>query len=272
MNHYIHNKISDRSYVITEDYGERSRYTIGLFVGEHSAALVDSGWGVTGNLRDYIRDNISSKPLICLLTHPHPDHMGASVQFDKVYMNRVDEAISLTSRTKEKRLGDLKNKFEGTPLFAEMEAEVTDCSGFEYEPLLDGQHFDLGGIELQALSVPGHTPGSMVFYCPEEKLAFVGDTIGNRVMFLGEEASIPDYITKLREFMARVLPDTRLYGGHSQESMDLALLGDILAACENVACGRAQPVPADIPPFIRAGLGGKTPLAEQVGDAVVIYI
>lgn len=271
MNHYIHNKISDRSYVITEDYGTGSRYTIGLFIGSEYAAVVDSGWGLTGNLRKYIEDNITAKPIICLLTHPHPDHIGASVQFDRIYMNPLDEDISTSSRTLEKRLGDMKAKFGTSSLYGEMEAEAIDCTDFVYSPLVDGQGFDLGGLTVRVLFIPGHTPGSTVFYCGEERLAFVGDTIGNRVMFLQENSNIPVYIKSLKRFTAAIDNGTQLYGGHSQEPMELFLLNDILQACENIVSGRTNPIKADLPPFLMKSLHGKTPLSETVGIANVIY-
>lgn len=272
MNHYVHNKISGKSYVITEDYGAGSRYTIGVFVGSTSAAVIDSGWGVTGNLREYIRENITGKPVVCLLTHPHPDHMGASVQFDKVYMNPDDEAISVLAREKEKRLGDLGAKLAGSDLFKEMESEVTDCSGFSYEAISDGQLFDLGGISIQAISVPGHTPGSTVFYCGEEKIAFVGDTIGCRVTFLEENPDFRSYVHHVVNLIELVADGTIMYGGHSQLPMDKALLTDIVRACENILSGQTHPVKAELPPFMLAGLNGKTPWAEVVGDATVVYI
>ena len=272
MNHYTHKSVSSHSYVITEDYGNNSRYTIGLFEGENSAAVIDSGWGLTGNLRKYIEDNITAKPLICLLTHPHPDHVGASVQFERVFMNPVDEGISKHSRSLEKRLGDMRAKFGGSPLYKEMEAEATEFTDFIYSPLVNGQSFDLGGIRVQALSVPGHTPGSMVFYCEEEKTAFVGDTIGNRVMFLQEDSDIASYISSLRGFISVADADTQIYGGHSQEPMSFALLADILRACENILSGNVNPKPAELPPFIRSELDGKNAYVEESGMASVIYI
>ena len=272
MNHYTHKSVSSHSYVITEDYGINSRYTIGLFEGENSAAVIDSGWGLTGNLRKYIEDNITAKPLICLLTHPHPDHVGASVQFERVFMNPVDEGISKHSCSLEKRLGDMKVKFGENQLYKEMEAEATEFTDFIYSPLVNGQSFDLGGIRVQALSLPGHTPGSMVFYCEEEKTAFVGDTIGNRVMFLQEDSDIALYISSLRDFISVADADTQMFGGHSQEPMRFTLLADILRACENVLSGNASPKPADLPPFLLESMRGKSPLSESVGNACVIYI
>jgi len=41
--------------------------------------------------------------------------------------------------------------------------------------LLDGECVDLGGITLEAIHTPGHTPGHMAFYIPEADLLFTAD-------------------------------------------------------------------------------------------------
>lgn len=48
------------------------------------------------------------------------------------------------------------------------------------EELFDGEIIRLkanSGFYLKVISTPGHTPGSLVLYSPEEKVAFVGDTL-----------------------------------------------------------------------------------------------
>ena len=41
----------------------------------------------------------------------------------------------------------------------------------------DGDVVDLGGIILEVIHTPGHTPGSMCLYEPESKSLFTGDTV-----------------------------------------------------------------------------------------------
>ena len=41
----------------------------------------------------------------------------------------------------------------------------------------DGDLIKIGNIELKALAVPGHSPGSMVFYCEAQHCMFSGDDI-----------------------------------------------------------------------------------------------
>lgn len=41
----------------------------------------------------------------------------------------------------------------------------------------DGETIRFGNTELKAISVPGHSPGSLVYYCEKEHCMFSGDTL-----------------------------------------------------------------------------------------------
>ncbi len=41
--------------------------------------------------------------------------------------------------------------------------------------LADDETIDLGGLTVQVLPTPGHTPGHLSFFFPEEELLFLGD-------------------------------------------------------------------------------------------------
>ena len=80
----------------------------------------------------------------------------------------------------------------------------------------DGDLIKIGNIELKALAVPGHSPGSMVFYCEAQHCMFSGD-----VLFRGSigRADLEGgNFDQLREsIVARLLtlPDeTMVYPGH----------------------------------------------------------
>ena len=52
---------------------------------------------------------------------------------------------------------------------------------FNYQPLTSANFFpinkeaDIGGISVQAIATPGHTPGHLAFFFPEEEALFIGD-------------------------------------------------------------------------------------------------
>jgi glyoxylase-like metal-dependent hydrolase (beta-lactamase superfamily II) len=91
------------------------------------------------------------------------------------------------------------------------------------EPTIDlkqGMTLRLGGNTFEVRHAPGHTPGHVLLYCVDEKVAFVGD-----VIFQGSigRTDLPggDYDTLIRSIRQQVLtlPDeTRLLSGHGPET------------------------------------------------------
>ena len=63
---------------------------------------------------------------------------------------------------------------------------------------------------------PGHTPGSVIFYCEEEKVAFSGDTLFR--MSIGrtdfERGSWTDMMKSLHEVVGQLPKDVTVYCGH----------------------------------------------------------
>lgn len=90
-------------------------------------------------------------------------------------------------------------------------------------PLEAGSKIDLGGgVIIEALDLPGHTPHSLVFKDSFHKSIFTGDAIGSGYIVLmicrWEEwrKRISDYQTALRKFRDNQpdLEDYAWYGGH----------------------------------------------------------
>jgi len=71
--------------------------------------------------------------------------------------------------------------------------------------LEDGELITLGEVTLEVIHCPGHTPGHVVFYQPQQQLAFVGD-----VLFQGSigRTDFPkgDYQTLINSITQRLLP------------------------------------------------------------------
>jgi glyoxylase-like metal-dependent hydrolase (beta-lactamase superfamily II) len=65
--------------------------------------------------------------------------------------------------------------------------------------LTDGERIDLGGITLQTIHTPGHTPGHMSFFIPEHDLLFTGDVdLTSFGPFYGHDfANIDDFLTSI---------------------------------------------------------------------------
>lgn len=142
-----------------------------------------------------------------LLTHGHFDHIGAA----EVLRERLTAPIYIYP--------------QDAPYLTDTYLNLSGNSGNpitvpHYEELYDGEVIRLkanSGFYLKVIHTPGHTPGSVTYYSPEENAAFVGDLLyqhgpglthfpgGNRRVL---EESIVNKILTLPD-------DTLLLSGHS---------------------------------------------------------
>ncbi len=118
-----------------------------------------------------------------VLTHAHFDHTGSAAEIAAwgqaaVYAHRAEApAIRGAAQLPGPNLEDWER-----PIHAQVAANLPPTPPSP-EPvqvsheLDDGDVIDLGGTSATALSVPGHTPGSLALFLPGPGVLFAGDTI-----------------------------------------------------------------------------------------------
>jgi len=77
----------------------------------------------------------------------------------------------------------------------------------------EGEEFTLGNHSVRVFDTPGHTRGHIVYYLPEDRVAFVGDTLfamGCGRLFEGTPEQMWSSLQKLMQWP----DDTRLYCAH----------------------------------------------------------
>ncbi len=133
-----------------------SNESLYLVEGKKKAVLIDAGTKITD--LDKIVASITSKPVMLVATHVHPDHTGSSIDyFSELYINPADTV--------------------GIPQF------MPNYKG-ELKFLKDGEVIDLGGRKLEVVFTPGHTPGSTTFIDKDAKYGFSGDAFGSGNLLL----------------------------------------------------------------------------------------
>jgi len=110
------------------------------------------------SLRSIVADRIGDKPLTITVTHNHGDHTG-------MYDAYKDDSKVFFSLPRV----DFRNVVRREPELTEDRCELYD----------EGKVFDLGGVQVEAVMVPGHTAGSMVFFLKGRDMVFTGDAIGS---------------------------------------------------------------------------------------------
>lgn len=145
-----------------------------------------------------------------LLTHAHFDHIGA--------VDTVKEAFNCPVYLHEKEKNWLTNaSLNGSERFGLGKIE---CKEGPTNILTKEQVVELEGIKLNILHTPGHSPGSVSFYCKELGIVIAGDTlfqqgIGRTDLYGGSM----DVLMKSIHTKLLTLPeDTVVLSGHGNET------------------------------------------------------
>ncbi|GAB3485859.1 MBL fold metallo-hydrolase [Nocardiopsis coralliicola] len=118
--------------------------------GETAAIVVDPGAD-----HEQIARDLGDRELMAIVcTHAHEAHAGAAVALADlcdapILLHPADAAL-------------------WSALFPEREPDG---------PLLQGERLEAGGIELEVLHTPGHTPGSVCLSVPAQAAVYTGDTL-----------------------------------------------------------------------------------------------
>jgi glyoxylase-like metal-dependent hydrolase (beta-lactamase superfamily II) len=171
------------------------------------AAVVDPGGDLDRVLEALGRTGASLEKI--LLTHGHLDHCSGAAEL------RRRTGVPIEGPQREDRFW-----IEQLPRAA---AQYGFPPAESFEPdrwLEDGDTVTVGGAELQVRHCPGHTPGHIVFYSPDERVAIVGD-----VLFAGSigRTDFPrgDHATLLRSITQKLWPlgeDVTFVPGHGPVS------------------------------------------------------
>lgn len=86
--------------------------------------------------------------------------------------------------------------------------------------LTEGSTIEIGSVELQVLHTPGHSPGSITLWCPQQKVIFSGDVLFylgiGRTDFPG--GSLRVLMQSIREKLFTLPDDTVVYSGHGPQT------------------------------------------------------
>jgi hydroxyacylglutathione hydrolase len=171
------------------------------------AALIDPGGEPQRLLAEVSQRGLTLEKI--LLTHGHVDHVGAAAEL------RDALGIPIIGPQREDRFW-----LDSLPQQAEMFGFPPTMAFIPDQWLEDGDRVEVGSIHLEVLHCPGHTPGHVVFFQRETRLAFVGDvlfkgSIGRSDFPRGDHAAL---LAAIREKLFPLGDDVRFVAGHGAMS------------------------------------------------------
>ncbi len=191
------NMLQENCYIISDETKECAICDCGAYYPAERAAIVD-----------YIRDN-GLTPVHLLSTHGHIDHnFGNNTIFDEF-------GLKPEVHKEDQHLMDMLAEQAETLVGITLDYAMPPVGKY----FGDGDEITFGSHRLKVIETPGHSKGSVFFYCPEEAIALSGDTLFRnsigRTDYLG--GSMFQIIQSLR--MICQLPDnTVVYPGHGPQT------------------------------------------------------
>ena len=192
------NLLQENTYVVSDETLDCVIIDCGAYYEEERKAIIEY---ITGQ---------NLHPCHLLATHGHWDHNLGNDTIYNTFGLKVEAAAE-----DEFLITDIPRNFQsiiGAPLRREYPAV--------------GHFFDkdevvkFGNHELQVLKTPGHSPGSVVFYCEKEHVAFSGDTLFK--MSVGrtdfEGGSYQALMSSLNNVLAKLPNETVVLPGHGPKT------------------------------------------------------
>lgn len=186
--------IQENTYILYNELKECAIIDPGCYFDDEKDKLVD------------FISKMDLKPILLLNTHCHLDHVFGN----KFVAEKYD--LKLHIHEKEKRVLEMA-PFAGLGFnmpFDNYNGEILFIKG--------GDIINIGSDRLSALLTPGHSPGSLSFYCEKDKFVISGDALFHRSI---GRTDLPggDHELLLKNIREQlfVLPDeTQVYSGHGQ--------------------------------------------------------
>lgn len=193
VKNFVCNMLQENMYVVSDETLEAVIIDCGAFYPEEQQALAD-----------YITQHgLTPKRLLC--THGHFDHNFGNAFVWRQYGLKPEVAAEdeplMDIRRQMRAMMGMDYDIEQAPTGRLLSADDT---------------IEFGSHRFSILSTPGHSRGSVTFYCETEHVAFTGDTLFRlsigRTDFEG--GSWTEMSHSLKAVLAKLPADTKVYPGH----------------------------------------------------------
>jgi len=165
--------------------------------------IVDPGGDTTPLLKEIEQRGVTIKAI--LNTHGHFDHSAGNAE-----LASFDVPLGIHPDDHDLLAEGGGAAWFGFPPVPAMQPTIALTEGFEYM---------VGNLRLRVLTTPGHTPGSVCLYIPEENALLTGDTLfASGVGRTDLPGGDPRALTESLKRLLALPPETIIYPGHGPMS------------------------------------------------------
>lgn len=187
-----------------------------LVEGTERAVLIDTCY-TDADLPGVVR-SLTNQQVFVVHTHTDSDHIGASERFAETYMHPREFKL-------------LREVYSKT---------------LQPKPLREEEIIRLGGVELEVILLPGHTPGSIALLDRKRRILFSGDSVkDNPIYMFGPGRSLPVYLDSLRRLCSMRDSFDSILPSHGDMLIDKNILNDLAEGAELLLNGKLSGVDAD---------------------------
>lgn len=142
-----------------------------------------------------------------LITHGHADHISALAQLRE----QVPAPVAMHS-------ADVRWAFSAAnqlPPYCSVPRRPDDIARI----LKGGEKWREEDFNIEAIATPGHSPGGVCYYFPDDRLLFSGDTLfQDSVGRTDLPGGNMEQLNKSLAILAKLPPETKVYPGHGPET------------------------------------------------------
>lgn len=259
---YTINQLKPNVYHIADPQG----VFMTLVVGEEKALLFDTGYGIE-RLDETVRQ-VTSLPLLVVNSHGHLDHVLGNRFFNEVYIHPADLPVYRRHSSQGfKRSVTALRKIHPELFPADFSPKAFLARHkTNMLPAAEGDVFDLGGVRLSVLHIPGHTQGGIALLDDRDRLLLVGDSASMHVwMFLQESTSIAAFIQSLERLQALGDRYDAIVASHMPVLLPKTLLERLVHCARNIDPHKSVPFDSPIPDQGLMYYEGADSLAQNLG-------
>ncbi|MEP6926866.1 MAG: MBL fold metallo-hydrolase, partial [Ginsengibacter sp.] len=190
------NPVQENTYVLYNEHKECIIIDPGCYFDEEKAAL-----------KSFIDKN-ELLPKMLLNTHCHLDHVFGNKYIAEEYkltlqVHRQEEELLQTAPASGLMFNLPFDNYKGELIF-----------------LKEGDIMELRSDKLKVVEAPGHSPGSICFYCEEQKFIIGGDVLFQNSIGRTDlpGGSHKDLIKNITEKLFKLPEDVKVYPGHGPET------------------------------------------------------